>query len=211
MDLSDEALIKKYRVDGDMTVFSTLVKRYQNRVFMIAYRLLNNSEEAEEVVQDTFVKVHQNFDKFRTENIFASWIFRIAHNHCMDILRQRQRKRSTVVVSFDPQSTVAEEEGDRILNQPLSQVADEQPNPSQSLDMSEQTNMVERSLNELPEAQKTVLILHDLQGFSYSEIAEIVGANIGTVRSRLHYGRIKLKELLAPYFSSEVNLPATFR
>ncbi len=211
MDLSDEALIKKYRVDGDMTVFSTLVKRYQNRVFVIAYRLLNNSEEAEEVVQDTFVKVHQNFDKFRTENIFASWIFRIAHNLCMDILRQRQRKRSTLVVSFDPQSTVAEEEGDRFVNQPLSQVADEQPNPSQSLDMSEQTNMVERSLNELPEAQKIVLVLHDLQGFSYSEIAEIVGANIGTVRSRLHYGRIKLKELLAPYFSSEVNLPATFR
>ncbi len=211
MDLSDEALIKKYRADGDMTVFTTLVKRYQNRVFVIAFRLLNNSEEAEEVVQDTFVKVHQNFDKFRTENIFASWIFRIAHNLCMDILRQRLRKKSTVLVSFDPQSTVAEEEGDRIINQPVSQLADEQPNPSQSLDMSEQTNMVERSLNKLPEAQKIVLILHDLQGFSYSEIAEIVGANIGTVRSRLHYGRIKLKELLAPYFSSEVNLPATFR
>lgn len=211
MDLKDEALIKKYREEGDISVFTTLVKRYQSRVFSIAFRLLNNSEEAEEIVQDTFVRVHQNLDKFRADAVFASWLFRITHNLCMDALRQRLRKKSSSVVSFDPQSTVAEDEGHKGLSTPMTQIADETPNPSQSLDMSEQTNMVEKSLNELPEAQKMVLILHDLQGFSYVEVAEIVGTSVGTVRSRLHYGRLKLKELLSPYFSNELNLPATFR
>lgn len=212
MDLTDEALIDKYREEGDMTLFKTLVKRYQNRVYSTAFRVVGSSEEAEEVVQDTFVKVHQNLDKYRSSSSFASWLFRIAHNLCMDNLRVKQRRKPMTLVSFDPQSSVAEDEGPGNFGQTLSQLADERPDPSQNLDLREQTRMVEDSLSQLPETQKIVLVLHDIEGFSYIEIAEMVGANIGTVRSRLHYGRIKLKELLSPYFSTDsLNLPATFR
>ena len=89
---------------------------------------------------------------------------------------------------------------------------DLRPGPSHCLELEEQNRIIEESINGLPESQKTVLILHDLQDFSYQGIAEIVGTSIGTVRSRLHYGRSKLREMLAPYFNSEsFNLPATSR
>jgi RNA polymerase sigma-70 factor (ECF subfamily) len=212
MDLTDEALIEKFRAHDDLTVFKVLVKRYQHRVYSTAYRLLGNNDEAEEVVQDTFIKVHQNLDKYRMNAAFSSWIFRIAHNVCMDSLRAKQRRRATSIVSFDPQSSVAESDGAFGASQPVAQLADDKPDPSQVLDLSEQTEVVEASLRQLPEAQKTVLILHDIEGFSYQEIAEIVGTSIGTVRSRLHYGRIKLKELLNPYFSTDAKtLPVTLR
>lgn len=208
MDLSDEALIEKYRVDGDLTVFRVLVKRYQVRIFSQAYRTLGNPEEAEEVVQDTFVKVHQNLEKYRQQSNFSSWIFRITHNLCMDALRVRQRRKDMSAVSFDPQSALVDEEGDKSLNQ----FPDLKPGPSQQLDQIEQYKVIEDSLLSLPETQKSVVVLHDIQGFSYQEIAEIVGTSIGTVRSRLHYGRLKLKEMLDPYFANDKkNTPATSR
>jgi RNA polymerase sigma-70 factor, ECF subfamily len=208
VDLSDEALIEKYRVDGDLTVFRVLVKRYQSRIFSQAYRTLGNPEEAEEVVQDTFVKVHQNLEKYRQQSNFSSWIFRITHNLCMDALRVRQRRKDMSAVSFDPQSALADEEGDKSLNQ----FPDFKPGPSQQLDQIEQYKVIEDSLLSLPETQKSVVVLHDIQGFSYQEIAEIVGTSIGTVRSRLHYGRLKLKEMLDPYFANDKkNTPATSR
>lgn len=212
MDLTDEALIEKFRAHDDLVVFKELVKRYQHRVYSTAYRVLGNSDEAEEVVQDTFVKVHQNLDKYRMNAAFSSWIFRIAHNVCMDALRARQRRRASSLVSYDPQASVAESDGAFGAGQTVAQLADEKPDPAHALDLSEQTEVVEESLKLLPEAQKTVLVLHDIEGFSYQEISEIVGTSIGTVRSRLHYGRIKLKELLNPYFSTESKtLPATLR
>lgn len=205
MDPTDEALIEKYLAEGDMQVFKTLVRRYQQRVFSAAYRILGNSEEAEEIVQDTFVRVHQNINKYRANSTFASWIFRIAHNLCMDYMRMKQRRGLPNQISFDSQGQVAEEEGH--FNPTLGQLTDMRPGPSVSLEMEEQTKIIEKSIQNLPESQKTVLILHDLHGFSYQQIADIVGTSIGTVRSRLHYGRSKLRENLAPYF----NLPAASR
>ena len=182
----------------------------------MALRTLGNNEEAEEVVQETFVKVHQNLAKYRQNSLFSSWLFRIAHNQCMDVMRLKQRRFDGQTVTFDPQSAGGagddlSEGGNR---ETVFQLADTTPDPAQRLDMREQFEIVEKSLAQLPESQKIVLILHDMQGFSYLEIAEIVGTSIGTVRSRLHYGRLKLKELLLPYFSPDnqsINLPLTAR
>lgn len=216
MEPTDEELVEKFRVSADMGIFKTLVRRYQSRVFAIALRTLGNNEEAEEVVQETFVKVHQNLAKYRHNSLFSSWLFRIAHNQCMDTLRMKQRRFDSQTVPFDPQS--AGGSGDDISadgnRETVFQLADKTPDPAQSLDIREQFEIVERSLGQLPETQKTVLILHDMQGLSYIEIAEIVGTSIGTVRSRLHYGRLKLRELLLPYFSTDtlaINLPLTAR
>lgn len=208
MDLTDEALLETFRRSKDPTYFRSLVRRYENRLYNAAYRILGNSEEAEEVVQDTCLKVHQNIAKFKTQSSFAAWIFRIAHNNCVDILRAKQRRKGFQLWCFDPQSTHDQDDGAEGM-QVISQAADPGPSPAEELDFTEQGEVIAASLKLLPDNQRTVVVLHDIEGFSYQEIADIVGANLGTVRSRLHYGRIKLRELLEPYFSSSKMTPAS--
>jgi RNA polymerase sigma-70 factor (ECF subfamily) len=210
VDLSDEALIESFRNTKDSSHFKSLVRRYQNRIYGAAYRILGSSEEAEEVVQETYIRVHHNLPKFRQESSFGSWIFKIAHNICIDVLRSRRRNTNGVqLLSFDPQSSY-EEDSSEASNSVVSQIADESPCPSAMLDLSEQSQIIEASLKELPESQRTVVVLHDIEGFSYQEISDIVGANLGTVRSRLHYGRLRLKQLLEPYFAAN-NVTAASR
>jgi len=202
VDLSDEAIVEEFRQTGDSAKFKSLVRRYQNRIYNAAFRILGSPDEAEEVTQDTFLKVHQGLSGFRKEASFASWIFRIAHNLCVDIVRTKQRRTGVKVVSFDPQSTQNEDDP-QDQNSALSQIADPLPSPAQKVDLEEQQVFIEKSLMELPESQRTVVVLHDIEGFQYQEIADIVGTSVGTVRSRLHYGRIKLREILAPYFDNQ--------
>jgi RNA polymerase sigma-70 factor (ECF subfamily) len=206
VDLSDEALLDQFRKSKDPSYFRALFRRYQNRVFNAAYRILGNTDEAEEVVQETYLKVHENLRKFRRESTFAAWLFRIAHNCCLDTLRAKQRKGNLFPWSFDPQSSSDGEEGD-VMNT-VTQLADTALTPAESAMMSEQGELVASSLRQLPATQRMVVVLHDIEGFSYQEISQIVGANIGTVRSRLHYGRQKLRELLEPYFTSQNVSPA---
>jgi len=202
MDLSDEALVENFKQTKDMTQFKSIVRRYQNRVYGAAVRILGNSDEAEEVVQDTFVRVHQNIHKFRNQATFAAWVFKIAHNQCVDLMRDKRRKlRGFHLLSFDPQSAAGDQE-DSQNTALVTQLADPTPGPEAQSDRDEQEHMIAASLQQLPDTQREVLLLHDVEGFSYQEIADIVGASIGTVRSRLHYGRLKLRELLEPYFSA---------
>jgi RNA polymerase sigma-70 factor (ECF subfamily) len=207
VDLSDEALIQNFRQTQDPAYFKSVVRRYESRIYSAVLRILGNAEEAEEVVQDTFLKLHQNIAKFRSHSSFAAWIFRIAHNSCMDRMRIRQRRRVFQFWSFDPQSITEHDEADE--GRVIVQIADPGPNPQEVLDASEQEALIDRSLRALPESQRTVVVLHDIEGFSYQEIAEIIGSNIGTVRSRLHYGRSKLKELLENYFEPTDIAPAS--
>ncbi|MBS1991415.1 MAG: sigma-70 family RNA polymerase sigma factor [Cyanobacteria bacterium SZAS LIN-2] len=215
MEPTDEELVEKFRATADMGIFKTLVRRYQSRIFAIALRTLGNNEEAEEAVQETFVKVHQNLPKYRQNSLFSSWLYRIAYNQCMDIMRMKQRRLDSQTIAFDPQGAGGSGDDASADGRDLVfQLADNTLNPAQSLDAQEQFEIVQASLNKLPESQKIVLILHDMQDLSYLEISEIVGTNIGTVRSRLHYGRLKLRELLAPYFSadsSSLSSPLTAR
>jgi RNA polymerase sigma factor (sigma-70 family) len=117
----------------------------------------------------------------------------------MDILRVKQRRQSARRISFDPQSVQEHSVSGNMAV--INQLVDPQPGPAQLVDYNEQEEIVVLSIQRLPDSQRTVLVLHDIEGFSYQEIADIMGTNIGTVRSRLHYGRIKLRELLEPYFS----------
>jgi RNA polymerase sigma-70 factor (ECF subfamily) len=171
-------------------------------MYNAAFRILGNTQEAEEVVQDTFIKVLQNLDKFRNQASFAAWMFRIAHNLCIDTVRSRQRKGRLQAMSFDPQSTQDQDDAIEVQLGVVSQIADPEPGPAQRVDRNEQQEIIAASLGQLPESQRAVIVLHDIEGFSYQEIADIVGTNVGTVRSRLHYGRLKLREMLASYFQN---------
>ena len=204
MDLNDEALVEEYRQTKDMSLFKSLVRRYQNRIYNAAFRMLGNREEAEEVVQDTFVKMHQNLDSFRKQSSFAAWAFKISHNLSIDRLRTKKRRASFQMFSFNPTSTLGSDSEDD-KGMVIQQIPDEKSDPGKLIDLTEQSQVIQDSLNKLPESQRSVLVLFDIEGFSYNEVAEIVGVNIGTVRSRLYYGRLKLKEILTPYFSQTAN------
>lgn len=210
MDLTDEALIANYRQTKDPALFKALVRRYENRLYSAALRMLGNAEEAEEVVQDTCIKLHQSIERFKSQSSFAAWLFQIAHNCCLDKLRTRHRRSSFGFgwFSFDPQASPEKEDG-QDMSSVVSQAADSAPNPAEKLDLSEQGSVISESLRQLPDSQRAVVVLHDIEGFSYQEISDIVGANIGTVRSRLHYGRLKLRELLEPYFQKSDIAPAS--
>ena len=210
--MNDEALVRNYRQARDVNSFKLLVRRYQNRIFNSAYHLIGNKEEAEEVVQDTFVKVHQGIDNFREDASFGAWVFRISHNLCVDILRNRKKRIAIQTIPISGRAGGEDAEGDYEAG--VDDIADMTLEPAQVLDLKEESEIIEMSLKSLPEAQRAVLILHDLEGFQYQQIAEIIGASIGTVRSRLHYGRIKLKEMLDAYYAmkgSPVTPPITPR
>lgn len=203
MDLSDEVLLEQYRKTRDPILFKTLIRRFQNRLFNSAYRVLGNQEEAEEVVQETCIRIHQSIDQFAKSSTlsFAAWIFRIAHNTSYDIVRNRARKNMSKTVVFDPQ---AEENGEH-EGKAITQLADLNSDPALKVDSNEQSQVIAKMLEQLPDSQRVVLILHDVEGFSYAEIAEIIGEKLGTVRSRLHYGRMKMKELLTPYYAGTLS------
>lgn len=201
MDHTDESIVEQFRQTKDATQFKSLVRRYQNRIYNAAFRILGSKDEAEEVTQDTFLRVHQGLDRFREQASFSSWIFRITHNLCVDLVRAKQRKTGLKVVSFDPQSTQSEEEG--FDSNSVSQIADPMLSPAQLVDAAEQQEVIQKFLMELPESQRTAIVLHDIEGFQYQEIAEILGTSVGTVRSRIYYGRMKLRDLLTPYFASQ--------
>lgn len=203
MDLTDEALVENFQQTKDASYFKSLVRRYQNRIYSAAYRILGNQQEAEEVVQETYIRVHQNMSRFRRQCTVGAWIFRITHNICVDNLRSRKRQPGGQLISYEQPAGLLNEG----QLESISQVADSDPCPAVRLDMNEQSEVIQQSLNQLPDNQRTVLVLHDIEGVAYQDIAEIVGASIGTVRSRLHYGRLKLRQLLAPYFSNNSITP----
>lgn len=200
MDLTDQNIIENFLKTKDMNQFKFLVRRYQNRVYSLALRMLGNAEEAEEVVQDAFVRAHRNLKRFKHEASFSSWIMRIAHNLCMDVLRMKQRRQPFHFHAFNPQAAY-EYDGPITNTVAITQIADRSACPAAHLESQEQEQVVSDSLFKLPVSQRSALVLHDIEGFSYQEIADIVGTSIGTVRSRIYYGRLKMKELLDPYFS----------
>jgi len=205
VDLTDEALIENFRKTKDANYFKSLARRYQHRIYNAAFRILGNGQEAEEVVQETYIKVHHNLSKFRRQCSVGAWIFAITHNICVDILRNRQRKTGLKLLSLESQTNINVE---GVMEPAFPQIADQSPSPAESLDLDEQAQMIQQSLNQLPENQRAVVVLHDIEGFEYQEIAQIVGANVGTIRSRLHYGRQRLRQLLEPYFSGHSITPA---
>lgn len=202
MDLSadDEALLKIFRQSKDPLIFKALLRRYQNRIYNVAFRLLGNADEAEEVVQEACIKIHQGILGVAKAASFGAWVFRIAHNSCYDKLRSRTRKGRQNIVALDLSTVAHEGSEETSVSRVITQAEDPSPGPEALLAGKEEGSVISEKLNMLPDNQKVVVILHDIEGFSYQEIAEIVGSNVGTIRSRLHYGRTRLRELLEPYY-----------
>jgi RNA polymerase sigma-70 factor (ECF subfamily) len=174
---SDEELVRSF-VDGDRDAFGTLVERHERRVYNLAYRMLGNAEEARDTAQDVFLTCLRKLSGFRGASTFTTWVHRVTVNACYDVLRRRGREQP-----------VADEEG------AVPEPPETSPDPADEAAFSVD---VQRALLRVPEEFRAVLVMHDVQGVPYEEIAEALGAPVGTVKSRLHRGRVALARLLGP-------------
>ena len=163
---------------GDARAFEDLVIAYQHRVFGIALRMLGRRAEAEEIAQDVFLRVHRSIGGFRGDAKLSTWLYAITSRLCLNRL-----------ASADRRFTHAGEEV-------IVQLRDERPDPTTALERREREAMLQRALAELPDDRRIVVVLRDLEGLTYEEIAETLGLELGTVRSRLHRARAELREKL---------------
>lgn len=185
MKLDEEKLLAQAK-KGNERAFEGLVRLYEVRVFSYANSLVGNRQDAEEVTQDVFVKVWRSLPQFRGACSFSSWIMRITRNTATDRLRTRQEQ---------PQPLFAENEDGELFALPL---VDEDPehNPPAAWDREERIQTVRRAIAALPPEQREILILRDLNGYSYAQLAEMLSLEDGTVRSRLNRARQNLKKIL---------------
>jgi len=171
---------------GDAEAFGILIKDQEQRAFNLAYRFLKNAEDAEDVAQEAFLRAFKSIKKFKGQSSFSTWLYRIVHNMCIDFLRSKQNK---VTDSIDKPIRY---DGEELAWQ----IPDDTNSPAEISENAEMKGLVRQALAELPEEQRMAVILRDLQGFSYQEIADISGVGMGTVKSRINRGRLALKELV---------------
>jgi len=181
---------------GDVESFNELVRLFEGRVYTLCYRMLGDAESAADAAQDAFLAAFRNLKSFRGGS-FRSWMLRIATNTCYDVLRVRKRRPS---VSLDIEAD------DESASSPL-QIADTAESPDDFAQRRELAAAIQQGLAVLPDEQRIVLILSDIQGLAYEEIAQITNSNLGTVKSRLSRGRARLREVLK---AGEL-LPARYR
>lgn len=181
---------------GNVDDFNALVRMYETRVYTLCYRMLGDGDSAADAAQDAFISAFRNIKRFRGGS-FRSWILRIATNTCYDVLRARKRRPTT---SLD----IDEDEED--VGSPL-QIADPGESPDDTAMRHELASAIQGCLDKLPEEQRVVLVLSDIQGLAYEEIAEVTDTNLGTVKSRLSRARSRLRIIL----KGEELLPARYR
>ncbi len=185
---AEQALLVRAQ-QGDALSFESLVGRHAGPLYNLALRMLANPDDAQDAVQEAMVRAFTNLRTFAGRSAVSTWLYRITYNVCLDEIKRRSRRGVPFSALGDEGGGTAEE----VLTVP------EARGPEQQAMSAELQAAVQQALAQLPEPFRTVLVLYELQGLSYEEIADITGARLGTVKSRLNRARWQLKELLEPY------------
>ena len=183
---SDEELVQKAQGD-DERAFGKLVERYETKVYSLAMKMLRNPEDAEDVLQDTFLRAYRGIKSFQGNSTFSTWIYRITANSAL----MRLRKKQLPTVSIDDA-----DEREMPIN-----IADWSPGPVEQLLTQETQKAMDEAIEALPPEFKQVFILRDVEELSNAEVAEILDLSVAAVKSRLHRARLKVRNRLAVYFS----------
>jgi RNA polymerase sigma-70 factor (ECF subfamily) len=186
---SDEAALIYSAKQGDMAVFEKLIKRHTAMIFRIAMHITGSREDAEDVVQDAFLKAFQNLQRFEERSRFSTWLTRIAVNEALTKLRRSRRGQT---ISIDDEGDDSMSLGDRI--------ADWRPNPEQDYNASQLRELLQEALASLPDHYRAVFLLRDVEGLSIADTAGVLGLSVPNVKSRLLNARLKLRQGLSRYF-----------
>jgi RNA polymerase sigma-70 factor (ECF subfamily) len=174
---------------GDLQAYDELVKRYQERIYATIYHMTSNHEDANDLAQESFIKAFQALKSFKGGSSFYTWLYRIAVNKTINFLKQRKNRTH---MSLNDLDFNAEHDPDL-----MALISDNTPRRAAGL--TELQEKLNAALLRLSEAHRLVVVLHDVQGQSHEEIAEVMGCNIGTVRSRLFYARQQMQSYLSDY------------
>ena len=188
--VSDESVLVNAARNGDVGAFEQLVRRYDRNVFRIAQHITQNREDAEDVVQDAFLKAFQNLGQFQGQSKFYTWLVRIAVNEALMRLRRRRPER---MVSLDEEIRTEEDSMPR-------EVADWSPNPEQLYSQAELKDILSKTIQGLPPGFRTVFVLRDMEALSTEETAEALNLSIPAVKSRLLRARLQLRDRLNKFF-----------
>lgn len=177
MEYNEQKLIERAS-GGDPAAFNTLMAAHEKRMYAVALRMFANREDAQDCLQEAMLRIYRSIGNFKGQSSFATWVYRITMNSCLDELRRKKNKQSTSL--------------DGLLDQGWAP-ADEGAAPEKHAMRSELRRELKRAIHELPEDMRSAVILRDVQGFSYEEIAQVLNVNVGTVKSRISRAREKLR------------------
>jgi len=173
---------------GDLEAFAELARRYQDELVNYIAKFRGASDDANDVAQEALVKAFTKLGSFKGNSSFKTWLYRIATNHCIDAARKQQRVPVPLSIDAEP------EEGRALVD-----TLEAEGEPLTQLTAWELQREVRKAILQLPPKLRAVLVLHDLQGLQYGEIAEVAGVPLGTVKSRIHNAREQLKATLRAY------------
>ncbi|MCD6508681.1 sigma-70 family RNA polymerase sigma factor [Candidatus Poribacteria bacterium] len=181
--VTDTTLIESL-LEGNIEALGVLFERYRRMVYNVAYRITRSHHDASDVTQETFIKVFKSISRFRGESNVETWIYRIAVNSALNHLRKMERRRE------EPFDDVPEGE-----IPPTKRSSDD---PGRCLERNELRRAISQAMRKLSPDHRAVVVLHDVEGLTHAEISKILGCSEGTVKSRLHYARKKLRRILKP-------------
>ena len=190
INIDDAVLVEQCR-RGDSAATERLILKYQNRIYNAILRICANPDDAAELTQDTFVKVIENIDKFEARSSFYTWAFRIGVNLTLNYC---QRSVKLGLKSLDAENNEHGGKARRVLKEFLTD--DSLPDPAVVVENKELCSMVVKALMKLDDAQRAVVVLRDIEGMNYAQIAEVLDIELGTVRSRLSRARTNLREIV---------------
>lgn len=179
MKKSDIELIHQFK-KGNKEVFDLLVERYHQKIYNTCYRMLGNSEDAQDITQETFIKLFKNLNSFKEKSSFSTWVFMITTNICRDKLRKRKNNKETESI----------DEKEYLLND--NKISTDTPEEVSILH--ETGNQIQSEINKLPDKHKEVVILREFEALSYNEISKVLDISLGTVKSRLSRARSSLRK-----------------
>lgn len=182
---------------GDMQAFEALILQHEKIVYNVALRMMNHSEDARDISQEVFLKAYKSIGQFDERAMFSTWLYRITTNTCIDELRRRKGKQS-----YSLEEELESEEGSM-----QRQIADEGETPEESLLRAERADELKKALAQLTEEHRLAVILRDIRGLSYEEIAEIMDLPMGTVKSRISRARNQLKQEILKIRERKDDLP----
>jgi RNA polymerase sigma-70 factor, ECF subfamily len=191
---AEEAVFVARLQANEDAAYDELVRTYSASIFHVAYRMLGETAEASDVVQEIFLKVFRNIGGFKGEAALKTWIFKIAFSEILNRLRWWKRRHRFATVSLDEQPNGNGTGHGHCL-------ASSGPTPEQILQSKEQEASIQQALGRLSSEHRSIIVLRDIEGFSYNEIADVLGVSVGTVKSRLARARADLKKSLMRYLS----------
>jgi len=183
---NNEQLLLERSKAGDIAAFETLIEAYQKKIFNLAYRIVGNYDDAGDLAQEALIRIFRSIVNFKEQSSFSTWVYRITTNVCLDDIRKKKNRK---VLSLDEEIHVEDGEMKR-------QIMSDDPLPDEVAEKEELRHLVNSAIKGLPEEQRLVITLRDIQGLTYDEISEILDCPSGTVKSRINRARQALKNVL---------------